>query len=180
MKTTILTAVLVATLALASFAQTIERAAITSGGGEATSVFGESVQFSIGQAFMTNTLTQDGSNYLTQGFQQPSSHEYININTPVYAEADLNVIQAFPNPAVNYTTVALSLIDDNGAKVSLIDMWGQPLSSQNYTLTQGKHELKFSFGYVPAGVYSLKVVANKKVYTKKLLVAGLQEKTVAL
>ena len=59
-------------------------------------------------------------------------------------------------------------------------MWGQPLSSQNYTLTQGKHELKFSFGYVPAGVYSLKVVANKKVYTKKLLVAGLQEKTVAL
>ena len=179
MKTIILTTVLIATLSFSLFAQSIERSAITSGGGEATSVFGETVQFSIGQAFMTNTLTQNGSNYVTQGFQQPSSYNYASINAPVYVESDLNKIQAFPNPAVNYTNVILSLIDDDGAKISIIDMWGQPLKSQDYSVTQGRHELKFTFGYVPAGVYSLKVIANKKVYTKKLLIAGV-ENTVSL
>lgn len=170
----ILTAVLSVTLAFNLFAQSIERSAITSGAGEATSVFGETIQFSIGQAYMTNTLTQNGSNYVTQGFQQPSNFNYVSINTPVYAESDLNRIQAFPNPAVYFTNVVMSFIDDDGAKISLIDMWGQPLNSQEYSVTQGKHELKFTFGYVPAGVYSLKVIANKKVYTKKLLIAGIE------
>src|SRR5690606_15544813 len=132
MRTIILTTILVATLSFNLFAQSIERSAITSGAGEATSAYGETIQFSIGQAFMTNTLTQNGSNYVTQGFQQPSSYNYVSINTPVYAESDVNTIKAFPNPAVNYTSVAVNLINDDGVKVSIIDTWGQELKSQDY------------------------------------------------
>lgn len=172
MKTIILTAILVATLGFNLSAQTIERSAITSGAGEATSVFGETVQFSIGQAYMTNTLTQNGSDYVTQGFQQPSNYNYVSINTPVYAEADLNTIKAFPNPAVNYTSVAVSLINDDGVKVSIIDTWGQELKSQDYNVAQGKQTLKFTFGNVPTGYYTIKVYANKKIYASKLLVDG--------
>ena len=179
MKATILTIFLAATLGLNLMAQNIERSAITSGAGEATSVFGETIQFTIGQAYMTNTLTQNGSNFITQGFQQPSSFNYASLDVPVFAESDLNKIQAFPNPAINFTNVVVNLIDDDGAKVSLIDMWGQALNTQDYSVTQGKHQLKFTFGFVPAGVYSLKVIANKKVYTKKLLIAGI-ESTVSL
>jgi len=175
----ILTAVLTVALVSNLFAQSIERSAITSGAGEATSVFGETIQFSIGQAYITNTLTQNGSNHITQGFQQPSNFNYVSKNTPVYAESDLNKIQAFPNPAVYYTNVVMSLIDDDGVQISIIDMWGQSLKSEDYSVTQGKHQLKFTFGYVPAGVYSLKVIANKKVYSKKLLIAG-TESTVSL
>lgn len=174
MRTLVLISVLVASLGFKSMAQNIERSAITSGAGEATSVFGETVQFSIGQAYMTNTLTQNGSNYVTQGFQQPSSHNYVIKETPAYAEATLIKIKAFPNPAVNYTDIALNLIDDDGAKVSIIDMWGQPLKSENYKVTQGKQKLHFVFGEVPAGIYTISVVANKKVYNEKLLVAGLE------
>lgn len=172
MRTIILTAILVATLSFNLFAQSIERSAITSGGGEATSVFGETIQFSIGQAFMTNTLTQNGSNYVTQGFQQPSSYNYVSINTPVYAESDINTIKAFPNPAVNYTSIAVNLINDEGAKVSIIDTWGQELKSQDYDVAQGKHALKFTFGNVPTGYYTIKVYANKKIYASKLMVDG--------
>lgn len=179
MKTIITTAVLTLIIGFNLFSQSIDRSAITSGAGEATSVFGETIQFTIGQAYMTNTLTQNGSSYVTQGFQQPSNYNDASVNAPVYAESDLNRIQAFPNPAVYFTNVVLSLIDDDGVNISIIDMWGQPLKSQDYSVVQGKHELKFTFGYVPAGMYSLKVLANKKVYTKKLLVAG-TESTVSL
>ncbi|WP_017257381.1 T9SS type A sorting domain-containing protein [Pedobacter arcticus] len=172
MRTTILTAILVVTLSLGLTAQTIERSAITSGAGEATSVYGETVQFSIGQAFMTNTLTQNGSNYVTQGFQQPSNYNYVALTTPVYAEASLNKIKAYPNPAVNYTMVSVNLINDDGVKVSIIDTWGQELKAQDYKVTQGKHELNFAFGNVPSGYYTVKVFANKKVYSSKLIVDG--------
>ncbi|MFC5284153.1 T9SS type A sorting domain-containing protein [Pedobacter alpinus] len=175
MKTLILISVLVASLGFSTMAQTIERFAITSGGGEATSTFGENVQFTIGQAYSTNTLTQNGSNYLTQGFQQPNHFNYVTREITEFADNSLNKINAYPNPAVNYTNVAISLIDDDGVSISIIDMWGQPLTSSNYSVTQGKQVLKFTFGYVPAGVYSLKVIANKKVYTKKLLIAGVEE-----
>lgn len=172
MKTMILTTVLVATLIFNLSAQSIERSAITSGAGEATSVFGETIQFSIGQSFMTNTLTQNGSNYVTQGFQQPSSYNYVSINTPVYAESDLNTIKAFPNPAVDYTMVSVNLINDDGVKISIIDTWGQELKAQDYQVTQGKQSLKFTFGNVPTGYYTIKVFANKKIYNSKLLVDG--------
>ncbi len=48
MRTMILTTILVAIFGFNLSAQSIERSAITSGAGEATSVFGETVQFSIG------------------------------------------------------------------------------------------------------------------------------------
>ncbi len=172
MKTIILTAVLVVTLGLNLFAQSIERSAITSGAGEATSVFGETVQFSIGQAYMTNTLTQNGSNYLTQGFQQPSNYNYVAVDAPVYAAASLYKVQAYPNPAVNYTNISVDLINDEGARVSIIDTWGQELKAQDYKVTQGKQDLKFTFGNVPSGYYTIKVFANKKVYASKLIVDG--------
>nr|WP_294901310.1 T9SS type A sorting domain-containing protein [uncultured Pedobacter sp.] len=172
MRTIILTAILAATLSLGLSAQSIERSAITSGAGEATSVFGETVQFSIGQAYMTNTLTQNGSNYVTQGFQQPSNYNYVAVSTPVYAESDVNTIKAFPNPAVNYTSIAVNTINDDGVKVSIIDTWGQELKSEDFKVTQGRHELKFTFGNVPTGYYTIKVFANKKIYNSKLLVTG--------
>lgn len=78
MKTLILITVLLASLGFTTSAQSIERFAITSGAGEATSTFGENVQFTIGQTFMTNTLSQNGSNYITQGFQQPSNFNYVS------------------------------------------------------------------------------------------------------
>lgn len=172
MKTLILIAVLIASLGFTTMAQSIERFAITSGAGEATSTFGENVQFTIGQSYMTNTLTQNGSNYITQGFQQPSTFNYVTKDVTEFADNTLNKINTYPNPAVDYTNVAISLIDNDGVSISIIDMWGQPLKSSEYNVTQGEQVLKFKFGYVPAGVYSLKVVANKKVYTKKLLIAG--------
>ena len=172
MKTIILLSFLIAGLGSNSYSQMVERLAITSGGGYATSALGETVQFTIGQSYFTQTLNDGNSNYLTQGFEQPNNYNYAAIAAPTYSEIYANKIEAYPNPAVNFTNVILSLIDDDGAKVSIIDMWGQPLKKENFAVTQGKQQLHFTFGNVPAGLYTLSVEANKKVYNKKLLVAG--------
>ncbi len=172
MKTIILLSFLIAGFGLNSYSQTVERLAITSGGGSATSALGETIQFTIGQSYFTQTLTDGNSNYLTQGFEQPVNRNYASIDAPAYADVYSNKIEAYPNPAVNYVDIVLSLIDDDGAKISILDMWGQPLKKEDFSVTQGKQQLHFVFGNVPAALYTLKVEANKKVYSKKLLVAG--------
>jgi len=172
MKTIILLSFLIAGLGFNSYSQTVERIAITSGGGYVASALGESIQFTIGQSYFTQTLSDGNSNYLTQGFEQPINYNYASLDVPVYADVYTNKIEAYPNPAVNFVDVVLALIDNDGAKVSILDMWGQPLKKEDFSVTQGKQQLHFVFGNVPAALYTLKVEANKKVYSKKLLVAG--------
>ena len=174
MKRLILLSVLTLGLAINTIAQSLERVVISSGSGEATSVINESVQFTIGQPFFTTTLTNNAGTFLTQGFEQPTnsnnlSNDPFNFSSP---EVVYNPINAFPNPAVDFTNVELSLIDNDGAKISIVDMWGQPLRSEEFTATQGKNVFKFVFGKVPAGMYTISIYANKKYYHKKLLIAG--------
>jgi hypothetical protein len=51
-------------------------------------------------------------------------------------------------------------------------MWGQVVKAQDFNVSQGQQKLHFSFGYLAAGVYTIKVSANTRVYAKKLLVSG--------
>jgi hypothetical protein len=174
MKRIILLSVLTLGLAINSIAQSLERVVISSGNGSATSAINESVEFTIGQPFFTGTLTNNTGTYLTQGFVQPTNtnNEINNPSNFLEPEIEFNALKTFPNPAVDFTNIELSLIDNDGAKISIIDMWGQPLNIQEYTASQGKNVFKFVFGNVPAGIYTISVYANKKLYNKKLLVAG--------
>ncbi|MBK0381784.1 T9SS type A sorting domain-containing protein [Pedobacter sp. SD-b] len=176
MKTIILLSFLLAGLGYSSYGQSVERLAITSGAGFATSTTGETLQYTIGQSYFTQTLTDGNSTYLTQGFQQPTNFNYASLDAPSFRDIYSNKIEAFPNPAINYVDILLGLIDDDGAKVSLMDIWGQPIKKQDYAVTKGKQQLHFVFGNVPAALYTLRVEANKKVYSKKILVAGLSSK----
>ena len=174
MKRIILLSVLTLGLTINSIAQSLERVVISSGNGEANSAINETIQFTIGQPFFTGTLTNNSGVYLTQGFVQPTSTNK-EINNPsnfIEPEIEYNALKTFPNPAVDFTNIELSLIDNDGAKISIIDMWGQPLRSEEFSATQGKNIFKFTFGTVPAGVYTISVFANQKYYNKKLLIAG--------
>jgi hypothetical protein len=171
MKKLILFTILVLGLGFKSFSQQISQSAITSGGGEFTSIYGENIQFTIGQAYVTNTLTDNNNTFLTQGYQQPSMKQEV-IAGPPYADLEFVKLEAFPNPAVNYTDLVMNFIDHDGAKVTMFDMWGQPVKSQDFQVSVGKQKMRFAFGALNPGVYTIKIVANKTVYVKKLLVAG--------
>jgi hypothetical protein len=173
MNKSIILTIIIAALGLTSYSQSIEKQACTSGNGLATSVFGEIVQYTIGQAYNTDMLTANNTSYITQGFEQPTFSGNQALLSPAFPNLELAKMNVYPNPAVNYTDLVLKLIDDNGAKATIIDMLGQTVKAQDFNVSQGQQKLHFSFGSLAAGVYTIKVVANSRVYVKKLLISGL-------
>ena len=169
MKKLILLSILVLILGFNIYSQEISHQAITSGKGEFTSVLGYNIQFTIGQSFYTHTLSDNNGTYLTQGFEQPS-----NINeallSPEFPDLELVKMYVYPNPAVDYTDLELNMIDNNGAKVAIINIWGQAVKTQNFNVEKGQQKLHFTFGSLAAGVYTIKVNANQRVYAKKIIV----------
>lgn len=166
MKKFIIFSIFFLAFGLKLFSQQISRYALSSGGGDFTSIDKQNIQFTIGQSYNTYTLTDNNTNFLTQGYQQPS----FNIGGLLPDLDSVSKIDVYPNPAFDYTNLELNLIDDDGATVSLFDMWGQVIKSQNYVVGKGFQKLQFRFGFVAIGIYTLKVNANKKVYVRKLLV----------
>ena len=166
MKKSILLSILVLGFGLNSFSQQIVVSAMVSGGGEFTSAVGENIQFTIGQSYNASTLTDGNDNWLTQGFQQPPFQGQ-QLSFPDLALAKMDV---YPNPAFDYTDLELNLIDNDGVKVAIVNMWGQVVKTQDFNADKGHQKLHFIFGPLAAGVYTVKVNANKRVYAKKLLI----------
>lgn len=171
MKKLILFSILGLALTFSASAQSISQYAFNSGSGEATSVLGENVQFTIGQAFITNTLTDNNATYITQGFEQPSSKNFVTAR-PEFEGLELVKLVAYPNPAVDYTDLVLNLIDKDGAKVTMVDMWGQNVKSEDFRVDEGQQKLHFKFGALAVGMYTINVVANKTAYSKKIMING--------
>ena len=169
MNKLILFSILIFSLGFNTYSQEISRSVLSSGNGEFTSVLGENIQFTIGQSFLTNVLTDNNGSFLTQGFEQPS-----NINEALlsseFPNLELVKMDVYPNPAVDYTDLELNMIDNNGAKVAIVDMWGQAVKTQNFNVEKGQQKLHFTFGSLAAGVYTIKVNANQRVYAKKIIV----------
>jgi hypothetical protein len=170
MKKVVLFSILVLSLGFTSYSQQISQNVLSSGGGEFTSVLGENVSFTIGQAFYTETLNDNKGNFLTQGFEQPTNSNNAALLSPAFPDLELTKMDVYPNPAVDYTDLELNMIDNNGAKVALIDMWGQAVKTQNFNIEKGQQKLHFTFGSLAPGVYTVKVNANQRVYAKKLIV----------
>ena len=169
MKKLIIFSILVLSLGYKSYSQVISHSVLSSGNGEFTSVLGENITFTIGQAFYTNTLSDNNGTYLTQGFEQPLNQNEALLS-PAFPDLELVKMDVYPNPAVDYTDLELNMIDNNGAKVAIVDMWGQAVKTQNFNVEKGHQKLHFTFGSLAAGVYTIKVNANQRVYAKKLIV----------
>jgi len=154
-------------------AQDVLQHVLSSGSGTAAALNGDNVQYTIGQAFVANTLSSNNSAYLTQGFEQPtfSSNQQLIVNA-AFPDLNLMKLDVYPNPAVDYTEIALNLIDNEGVQIAITDIWGQVIKSENYRVEAGSQKIHFAFGALSAGVYTIRVKANQTVYAKKLLVSG--------
>ena len=137
MKKLILFSILVLSLGFKSYSQEITHSVLSSGNGEFTSVLGDNIQFTIGQSFFTQTLSDNNGNFLTQGFEQPTNSNKAALLSPEFPDLELVKMDVYPNPAVDYTDLELNMIDDNGAKVAIVDMWGQAVKTQNFNIEKG-------------------------------------------
>lgn len=167
MKKAIIFTILTLAIGITAYSQGIEKQSITSGHGFSISSSGETAQFTVGQPYLTHTLTNDRVNFLTSGFEQPTYRGLAWLLNPAL---ELVKMEIYPNPAVDHITLAINLLDENGAQGSIINMLGQVLKVQEFKSPQGEQKLAFNFGPLPIGVYTVKVVANGRVYAKKLLI----------
>ena len=170
MKKLILFSILLLSLGFNTYSQEISKSVFSSGNGEFTSVLGVNIQFTIGQSFLTNVLSDNKGSFLTQGFEQPTNSNNAGLLSPEFPDLELVKMDVYPNPASDYTDLELNMIDNNGAKVAIIDMFGQSVKTQNFNVEKGQQKLHFAFGSLAAGVYTVKVNANQRVYAKKLIV----------
>jgi len=172
MKRFIFLALLSFTVLISAKGQNVVRDVFSSGNGSAVAPTGESVNYTIGQSYFTHTITYNNAVYLTQGFEQP-----VYEAGPLlagFSGNNLNIMKlnVYPNPAVDYAELEVDLINDNGAKVTLIDVWGKVLKAQDFNVVSGSQKLNFQFGSLPSGVYTINVKANNRSYSKKLIVTG--------
>ncbi len=86
----------------------------------------------------------------------------------IMAEFDVNIN---PNPASKEAAVIITLEKAANVEVALYDMSGRELNAVNYGHIQsGNYQLTEWFIEVPQGIYLVKIIADNKLYTRKLVV----------
>lgn len=80
-------------------------------------------------------------------------------------------LKVFPNP-VHHGNVNLEYFlssADRGGTLQLTDITGKLVFSRTIKLTNGKHIMKYNFPATFKGIYFLRLITNKNVWSKKLL-----------
>ena len=112
---------------------------------------------------------ESGSNapQLTITTATGARQEITEITIPATGVSGLN---SFPNPFSNNSTIIFSLPKPAHTNLSVYDITGKQVAVLvNGTLQAGNHKANFNAGRLPSGVYTLKLIYNDKVITRKLL-----------
>jgi len=136
-------------ISITSFSQEV---IATQGGREVNS--DGSLDYTIGEAIIT--FGDDGSNVLTQGFQQPV-FEIMEV-LDIQSEFEVNI---FPNPATEYVNVQFQELK-TGYFLMLVDELGKILLSQQIKTK----DILIPFNKYSTGVYFLSIIDDKQTKIK--------------
>lgn len=90
----------------------------------------------------------------------------LNVN-----ELENNIgMNVFPNPAVNNATVSFELNGEAAVNVSVTDLAGQVVYTNNLGSVAGAQNVEINTASIASGVYMVNVEANGVVSTEKLVV----------
>jgi hypothetical protein len=132
-------------------------------------IYGKSPD-SIGIYFSSSKFTPTGrgvGNYLIVDDVLLWSH-HVGI---AVGSTDPNNAFVYPNPANNFVNVQFELNTPMDVTISLVDLNGRKVKSQDFSLTNGKQQVKIDLQEVNEGQY-LVVIAqgNNSVYSKRIVV----------
>ena len=137
MKTITLSLISIAFAISSISAQSITPQVVTSSGGYALNG-GYSVSWTLGEPVIATA--QNGSNTLTQGFQQPT-YNVLAITTETLQGFDVNV---FPNPTSDYITIDWTTNKENTLYITLFDLAGKMISEKSYSAADEKVSINLS------------------------------------
>jgi hypothetical protein len=91
--------------------------------------------------------------------------------TGVKEVSDIHGVNVYPNPATDHVYVDLSLSNSEKVQVSVVNLLGQQVYSNNYgTLNNGAQSLKINTGNLNSGIYFVSIQAGDNKVTRKIVV----------
>jgi hypothetical protein len=78
-------------------------------------------------------------------------------------------LSVYPNPTTGITTVSLELILNTESKIEIYNLSGSLVQSEKLIITSGDTKQQIDISNLPSGVYVLKVIANNKYRTIKVV-----------
>jgi PKD repeat protein len=140
--------------------------------------------------FGVTTATTDTSSLVNPVFTYPAIGNYnvtlvvsnargctatitrtLGITTSVPEIKELNNFRMFPNPTAGNTILELGLTARLNATVSVRNIAGQVVLSQQQNLTQGLNRVELATETLPNGAYTVEVKSAEGLKTSKLIVA---------
>jgi hypothetical protein len=83
---------------------------------------------------------------------------------------DNNDVVLFPNPAANNISITIHSNENSKGQVSIFDISGKVVSTQNINLEAGKNVMSQNTTELTSGIYFVKVNCNNAFVTKKLVI----------
>jgi hypothetical protein len=154
-KTTLLFGAFVMLLSISIKAQTLTPTVLSSSGGFYTDG-NTTLSFTVAEMTMVQTFT-GGTNFLTQGFQQP---ELITVSI---AENEVvpGEITVYPNPTSGAFNISYNTKNDGEYLVRIYDMVGQLVFAQSYAAGPGLNTIKVDIGQYRQGLYMLELSSTQ-------------------
>ncbi len=149
--------ILVAVLGLLGFSaqsQTLSPTVISSSGGFFTSGSAE-LSATVAEMTMVQTFT-DGSNYLTQGFQQPEVVT-VGINEIPVATNDILV---YPNPTNGSFVLSFTGDDNSESSIRIYNLAGQVVVEKQLSQAVGLNTVDFDLSSFSQGMYILELAST--------------------
>lgn len=146
---------------LSANCQIIQRQTIGAQGGVFTSRDGQIFSQSIGQMSINGT-TKTPVHTFQQGFQQSFVSLFDNKIVPI----DFTV-SVYPNPFINFFTIAVANPHEESTSISIITMLGQQVYQTQFTPFQTHKTIPFDF--YPRGTYIVQFVSRNQTISKKII-----------
>lgn len=90
--------------------------------------------------------------------------------SPEIDRTENQLIQNFPNPVNEATTISFVLKTKAPVNISIFNISGKKIKEMvNDDLTEGVHSLEFKKGTIPSGVYFYKMVSGNFTQTRKII-----------
>jgi hypothetical protein len=154
-KTTLFLWAFVMLLSISIKAQTLTPTVLSSSGGFYTGG-NVTLSFTVAEMTMVQTFT-GGTNFLTQGFQQPEQLTTSVAENEVVPEE----ITVYPNPTNGAFNISYNAKNDGEYLVRIYDMLGQLVFAQSFAARPGLNSIKIDISQYRQGLYMLELSSTQ-------------------
>jgi len=120
------------------------------------------------QAFVTSKIITADSLGIYNNTNE--IHQGLWIDPTGIADNTLQGMKLYPNPATDNLSVAISSNEHANADLTIVNLMGQVMYSDNVALNEGNNLLNVNISNLTPGVYMINIRTNKGTSTQKLIV----------